>query len=262
MTAVIPASFFLQTSPGAVTVTNPAVSLTSTPATFSVTLPSIRLEFSGPGTAPPGQQPNLNLAFLEGYPLPLEVTLTLSVEPKTAGGPVDPNVLFANGLTTYTFPLAANSTAVPTIQLQTGTIEATITVTLSLTAGGQDVTPAGLQPVVISVPASAPVITSTTLTRNGTTLTVTIQGYSSTRDMTSAIFNFTPAAGATLDDPQLTVDLGSSFATWYGDASSIQYGSAFTYTQNFTLSNDASTIGGVSVTLTNSVGTSNAGTAN
>jgi len=147
---------------------------------------------------------------------------------------------------------------VPTIQIQTGTLAATITVTLTLESGGQDVTPSGLQPVVISVPATAPVITSVSLTRDGAILIVVVQGYSSPRDMTSAIFNFTAASGDSINDPQVTVDVGTDFIDWYAEDTSTLYGSAFTYTQTFLLSNDASTIGSVSVTLSNSIGTSNA----
>jgi hypothetical protein len=262
MTAVIPTTFLQQVQPGAITVTNPAASLTSAPVTFTVTLPNIQLEFTGPGTEPAGQQPTLNLAFLQEYPRPLQVTLTLAVKPATAGGPVDPAVQFSTGGSTFAFTLPANSTTVPAIQLQTGTIASTITVTLTVESDSQDLTPTGLQPVVIDVPASAPVITSVVLARNGTSLTVTIQGYSSTRDMTSADFTFTPASGDSISDPQLTVDLATSFSGWYGESTSTQYGSAFTYKQNFTLSNDASTIGSISVKLTNSAGSSSAGAAN
>ena len=260
LTAVIPASFLTQTSPGNITVTGGG--LTTSPVPFTVTLPNIQLEFTGPGTEPAGQQPTLNLAFLEGYPLPLQVSLTLAVKPATSGGPVDPAVQFSTGGGTFSFTLPANSTTVPTIQLQTGTLASTITVPLTLESDGQDVTPAGLAPVVIVVPPAAPVITSVTLERNGTTLTVIVLGYSTTRDMTSADFTFSPASGDTISDPQLAVDLGTSFTGWYGQADSILYGSAFTYTQNFTLNNAATTIGSVSVKLTNSIGTSAAGTAN
>ena len=194
--------------------------------------------------------------------MPLQVSLTLAVKPATSGGPVDPAVQFSTGGGTFSFTLPANSTTVPTIQLQTGTLASTITVTLTLESDGQDVTPAGLAPVVIVVPPAAPVITSVTLERNGTTLTVIVLGYSTTRDMTSADFTFSPASGDTISDPQLAVDLGTSFTGWYGQADSILYGSAFTYTQNFTLNNAATTIGSVSVKLTNSIGTSAAGTAN
>jgi hypothetical protein len=170
-------------------------------------------------------------------------------------------VQFASGGTTYSFLLPENSTTVPNIQLQTGTLPCTITVSLDLQANAQDVTPAGLQPVVIVVPNSPPVITNVGLARSGDTITVTVQGYSSTRDMVSADFTFTPAAGQSLSDPSVTVDVSSEFANWYSQPTSLQYGSAFTYTQTFNLSSDASTVGSVSVTMTNSVGTSSAGTA-
>jgi hypothetical protein len=262
LTATIPGSFFQQTQPGAITVTNPATGQTSASIPFTVSLPNIQIVFTGPGSESEAEQPSLNLQFLDGYPVPLQVTLTLTVQPATAGGPVDPAVQFSTGGTTYTFTLPANSTNAPTIQLQTGTLAGTITVTLTLEAENQDVTPTGLKPVVMVVPASAPVLTSIGLTRNGNTLAVTIQGYSSTRDMSTAFFNFTPAAGQALQDAQLTVDVATDFSTWYTQQSSIQYGSAFTYMQTFDLSSDASTVGGVSVTLTNSVGPSNVETAN
>ena len=262
MTAVIPASFFEQTQPGAITVTNPTAGTTTPSVEFTVALPNVLITFNGPGSESPGQQPSLNLEFLQGYPLPVQVTLTITVQPATAGGPVDPAVQFSTGGTTLTFALPANSTTIPAIQIQTGTLAATITVTLTLESGGQDVTPSGLQPVVIVVPAVAPVISSATLTRSGDTLTVTIQGYSSTRDLSSAVFTFTPAAGATIDNPQVTVDVSSDFTSWYSQETSDQYGSAFSYTQIFNLSSDASTVGSVSVTLTNSVGTSNSESAN
>jgi hypothetical protein len=262
LTATIPGSFFQQTQPGAITITNPATGQTSASVPFMVALPNIQVVFTGPSSESEAQQPSLNLQFLDGYPVPLQVTLSLTVQPATPGGPVDPAVQFSTGGTTYSFTLPANSTNAPTILLQTGTLAGSITVTLTLEANDQDVTPAGLQPVVIIVPASAPVLTSVSLNRSGNTLTVTVEGYSSTRDMTSALFNFTPAAGQELQDPQLTVDVATDFSTWYAQQSSIQYGSAFTYTQAFDLSGDASAVGGVSVTLTNSVGTSNVVTAN
>jgi hypothetical protein len=262
LTATIPGSFFQQTQPGAITITNPSTGQTSASIPFTVTLPNIQIVFTGPGSESEAQQPSLNLQFLDGYPVPLQVTLSLAVQPAAPGGPVDPSVQFSTGGTTYSFTQPANSTTAPTIQLQTGTLAGTITVTLTLEANDQDVTPAGLQPVVIVVPASAPVLTSISLIRSGNTLTVTVQGYSSTREISSALFNFTPAAGQALQESQLTVDVATDFSTWYTQPSSNQYGSAFSYTQAFDLSSDASTVGGVSVTLTNSVGTSNVETAN
>jgi Bacterial Ig-like domain (group 3)/FG-GAP-like repeat len=255
MTAVLPASFLAQVGTGLVTVT---IGQVTTPGlTFTVAAPEVQAQLSGPSSAPPGEQPTLTFVLSQGYPLPLQGTFSLGVQPPTTGGVVDPSVQFSTGGTTLDFTIPANSTTTPTVQLQTGTLAATITITLTLTADGQDVTPAGLAPVVIDVPATAPTISSVTLQRNGDTLSVTIEGFSSTREMDQANFDFTAADGSTISNPKITVDIGSPFTTWYNQNTSDQYGSAFTYVQNFDVSNNASTVAGVSVTLANSVGTSN-----
>ena len=255
MTAVLPASFFQQPGTGLVTVTSGR--LTTPGVGFTVEATNVEAQLSGPPTADPGQQPTVEFTLTQAYPLDLVGTLTLSVAPSTPGGPVDPSVQFATGGTTYQFTIPANTTTTPKIQLQAGTLPATITVTLTLTADGQDVTPEGLAPVVIDVPVTAPTISSVTLTRDGDNLTVTVQGFSSTRQMDDATFIFTAADGSSISNPNITVGNTTAFGDWYSQSDSTQYGSLFTYVQNFTLSNNASTISGVSVTLTNSSGTSN-----
>jgi len=50
---------------------------------------------------------------------------------------------------------------------------------------------------------------------------------------------------------------GQLFSTWFGDTTSQQFGSRFTYSQQFTVSGNLSELTGVSVTLTNAQGTSN-----
>jgi hypothetical protein len=133
--------------------------------------------------------------------------------------------------------------------------------TIRLTASGVDITPASLVPVIVAVPAAAPVINSVTLNRTDNTLTVEVLGLSSTRDMTQATFHFTAASGASLKTTELTVDLTAPFTTWYQSAGSDNFGTTFLYTQPFTLSSDATDVGSVSVTLTNSQGASQPGTA-
>jgi hypothetical protein len=259
--AVIPASFFTTIQTGSVTVTTPGEILSSASFTFSVVAPPVSVILSGPPTSPPATQPTINFQLPSAYPVAISGTFTLSVAPATAGGAVDPAVQFLTGGDTYTFTLPANTTTTPTVQLQTGTLTANITVTLTLMAGTANITPASLQPVVIQVPPAAPTITSMALARNGDNLTVTMQGFSNTREMKSALFTFTAAAGATINTPSLTVDLEPSFLTWYGQAASDQYGSAFTYVQTFALTGDATTIGSVSATLVNTAGNSNIKTA-
>jgi hypothetical protein len=168
----------------------------------------------------------------------------------------DPTVQFSTGGRLIAFSIPANSTATPSVQLQTGTIAGTATVTLAVTAAGVNVTPANVAPVVITIPAAVPTLKSAKATKSGQTLTVAVVGFSNTREVTKAMFHFTPAAGSSIKDPDVTVDVTTVFAGWYGSAASDAYGSAFTFTQPFTLDSDASVIAGVTVTLTNSVGAS------
>jgi hypothetical protein len=261
LTAQIPASFFQQLTAGTITVYDPVNQITTTSATFTVSLPNVKVTFSGPSTAAPGEQPTLNLSISQPYPIDIQGTMTLTVDPLTPGGPTDPAVQFSTGGTTLTFTIAAGTTTTPTIQIQTGTIASNIYVNLTLQANGQDIQAPST--VEVTVPKAAPVITSVTLVPSGNTLTVTVEGYSSTRDMNQATFDFRAAPGSTvtISDPEIFVDVSSEFTTWYSSDASTQYGSSFTYSQVFNLSNSASTIGSVSVVLTNSVGQSNQVTA-
>ena len=232
------------------------------PLQINVSPNPVKATLTGPSTANPGEQPSLTFTISQAYPQPIQGTFTLTVQPPASGGVVDPAVQFSTGGTTFNFTIPAGTTTTPTVQLQTGTLAATITVTLTLTADGQDVTPSNIAPVVIDVPPTAPTISSVKLTRSGNSLTVTVEGFSSTRDMTSAAFDFRAANGTTLADSDVTVDLGAAFTTWYNQTTSDQFGSEFSYVQTFTLSNDSSGIQSVSVTLKNSIGNSNSLSAN
>jgi len=131
-----------------------------------------------------------------------------------------------------------------------------VTTKLTDTVTGADVTPASLVPVDITVPAVAPVISSGTLTGSGSSLQVTLTGFSSTRDMSQAEFHFNPVSGKSLATTELTVALTSAFQTWYQSTPSDAFGTTFTYTQPFTISGDAADVESVTVTLTNSQGMS------
>ena len=195
--------------------------------------------------------------------------MTLTFTPDT-GNPDNPQIQLASttdGVTvapggrSLTFPLAANSTATPVVLVQVGNVSGTITITLQLTAAGVNVTPTNVAPISIVVPRVAPTISALSFSTSGSTLTVLVTGFSTTREIQSATFNFTPASGASLAQKTITVPATGLFTTWYTTAGSAQFGSAFTYTQLFTLSGNASAVAGVGVTLTNSVGTSTEVTA-
>ena len=256
--AVVPAADFQLVQTIQVSVTEPIGTLqsaTTSTVPFYVVAPLADVEFSGPTSITPGSQITLTFKLTNPYPVPLTALFTLGFTP-SPGLPDDPNILFSTGSRTQTIVIPAQSTVSPAITIQTGTIAGTLSVALDLMAGGTDVTPASVKPLSIASPRAVPTISSVTATANGDTLTVTVRGFSNTRDLASATFHFTPVAGKTISTQDVTIDVGSLFATWYADPASLQYGSEFTYTQPFNLSSSASVVGQVSVTLSNSVGAS------
>jgi hypothetical protein len=252
--AVIPVASLATAQTAQITALDPASGSLSAAVAFSV-LPSPAVVFTGPPTASPGTQPTLNFQLSQAYPVALFGTMTLTFQP-SQGEPDDPAIQFASGGRTLTFTLPANTTTTPTVQLQAGTVAGGITVALTLTANGVNVTPANLAPVTIAVPKAAPVITQQSIVRNGTSITIYMTGYSSSRDMANAYFNFTAAPGATFSQSSFTVPVGSLFLTWFSSPTSAQYGSTFTYFQTFTLDSKATDVGSVSVTLENAQGKS------
>ena len=256
LTAVIPATLLGETGTLAIVVSDPSIESVSAAQTFTVLPAETSATLTGPPTTPPASQPAVTLSITNPYPLPLTAVFNLSFVSSGSTPVDDPSIQFSSGGRMYSYTVAANSTSVPPVQLQAGTDAGTITITAKLMADGVDVTPAGLEPLVIVVPAVAPVISGTTVTRSGDTLTVVIHGFSNTREVSSAVFDFMAATGDTLATPSLTIPATTIFTTWYSDPTSDAYGSTFTYTQIFNTSGDASTVGPVKVTLTNSVGVS------
>jgi hypothetical protein len=242
---------FTPTDTATYTTASKSVSLTVNAPPASVTL-------SGPPTTPPGTQPTLSLTVNNPYPIDVTAVLTLTFAASSSPSVDDPAVQFASGGRTYSFVLPANTTTTPPILLQSGTDAGTITATLQLLAGTVDVTPADQQPVNIAIPEAAPVISSVSVTRTANQLTLVIQGYSDTRELSQANFVFT---GTKLINSNITAPVTPAFTTWYTSPDSIQYGSTFTYTQLFDVAGDTTDIQSVQVTLTNAVGASTPKTA-
>ncbi|WP_263352680.1 FG-GAP repeat domain-containing protein [Acidicapsa acidisoli] len=256
LTAVVPASLLTATGTGTITAVDANKIAVTGSQVFTVIASPAAASVTAPSTAEAGQGSSVTLT-VNPYPVAVTATLTLSFTPDPPNTVGDPAVLFPNNTTTEVIQIPANSSApIPAVDFSTGSTAGTITLTITLTASGVDITPASLVPVVVTVPAASPVINSVTLTRNGNDITIAILGLSSTRDMTQAEFQFTPASGASLKTTNLTVDLTAPFTTWYQSSNSDSFGTTFLYTQPFTLSSDATSVGGVTVTLTNSQGAS------
>ena len=209
-------------------------------------------------TAPPAQQPTISVQLGQPYPTDLTGTITLTFAPAT-GNVDDPSIQFSTGGRSASFTVPAGQTEAvfpATLSLGTGTVAGTITLTLHFEADGQDVTPQPAPTQVITIAPQAPVITKVTVSSTSGGIEVDVTGFSNTREMVSATFTFQAASGTTLQGGTQTITVGPLFATWYGDPTSAQYGSQFTFAQPFTIGGSASGIASVSVTLTNIQGTS------
>ena len=151
ITAVIPASVFTSAGTGMITVRDTQTEATSSAVTFTVsTAPQI--VFTGPPSAVSGQQPTLQFQLVNPYPVALTGSLTLTFVSSDSSGINDPAVQFASGGRTISFSIPADSTATPGVQLQTGTVAGTATVSLAVDANGVNVTPANVAPVTITIP--------------------------------------------------------------------------------------------------------------
>jgi hypothetical protein len=231
-------------------------------ATFSVdfTLPALPvLSFTGVGkTANPQTQPTVGVQLAAPYPVDIQGALVLSFEAASDGDSGE--VVFSSGGRTVTFLIPANATAGqfpgPNIAFQSGTVAGAITITARLEAGGMDITPLPQPAQEIQVPASPPVITSVQTSTTSGGFTVAITGFTPTREVTQAVFQFNPASGANLQTTSLTVNIGSLFAPWLTGSQVV--GSQFLYTQQFTVQGKTSAIASVTVTLANTQGVSQA----
>jgi hypothetical protein len=215
--------------------------------------------FTGlPDTLDPAQQPAFDIQLSSAYWLDITGTVTLTFTPSAVNDSDDPSIQFSTGGRTLSFSIPAGQTT-PTWSsapaFQTGTVAGLIKLGLKFSAGGQNLTPM-LAPVrTVAIVQAPPHIDSIQVTKTTGGLYVTITGYSTPRAVTQATFDFTMAKGA---KASVTVSIESAFTTWYTSDSATQYGSAFLYTQPFTVRGSVSDIASVSVTLSDALGSSTA----
>jgi hypothetical protein len=124
----------------------------------------------------------------------------------------------------------------------------------SLIAGGVTVQPPTSAAITGQIPKLAPVIVPTpTVASTASSLQVTLIAFATSRDITAATFQFT---GAGIQPITVSVPLSSLVSAWYSSSQSDAFGSLFKIVQPFTIQGSASQITGVTITLTNSVGSS------
>ena len=266
--ATVPAALLATPGTASVVVANSA-SLLSSPTTFTITAPSIpaglALAIPTPGVLPT-DQPSITVTLTSPALASYTGTVVLSFTPASnvSGWPANQTnaqVVFAGGTNTANFTIAQGATTgtLPNSGMfQQGTVAGTITATITSVNG--NVLPASAQPTVTqAVKALAPVITTgsvkiANLTTTG--FTVELDAYSTTRDLSSAMFTFQAASGATLNGTSQTVSLTSAATSWFSASGGLAAGGSFHLSVPFAYSGDTSALSGVSVTLTNSVGSS------
>jgi hypothetical protein len=239
-------------------------SSTSNAVNIMLVVPATSIITGLQSTSAPTQQLQLGIQLPTANSTALQGTLQLSFSSTAPGLPsgyADPGLQFSTGGTTATFTIPAGASSASIAALQQGTVEGTITVTLtSLTANGVSVLPAPTVSGTVAIPPLPPVITASSVQITNVTSSgfdVVLTGYSVTRDMTTANFTFTAASGTAFSGTStFSVPVGPEFASWFASPTGQQNGSMFLLTVPFTISGPTSVLGSVSVTLTNSVGTS------
>jgi hypothetical protein len=231
--------------------------------------------FSGvPANQTPGQTTSgpITVALSPVSSAAWPITVTLGFTANAAGVPAgyaDPALQFvdAHGIkqgTTYTVTVPAMASSIPLPQFQQDTVPGgispgTVAGNISLTLSVQAQTGAISS---ITVPPLAPIISPGSVQ----ILNVTASGFdvelvanSSPRDLKTATFAFAAAVGTQISGTStFSVDVTSLMTNWYASATGQSYGSAFSLTVPFIFSGSSTAISSVTVTLTNSVGTSSA----
>jgi len=212
-----------------------------------------------PGTPGPAQQPTVAATLGSDYPLGIAgtVTLTFAAEGSDAD---NPEVRFTNGTRMGTFTFAPNTitaTFPGGLAIITGTVGGTITLTSHLTdSAGRNVTPAATPVQTIVISQGVPVITSVRIVSVSGGFNFIVTGYSTTREVSSGLFHFTPIGGNTLATSDFTIPLTSAFTTWYNNPQSANTGSQFTLTMPFQVQGATFPIATGTAQLTNARGVS------
>jgi hypothetical protein len=265
--AVVPAA--LLTTPGTASVTVANLALVSGAQTFTITAPAVpaglALAIPSPGVLPT-DQPAITVTLSAPALADYTGTIQLNFTPASgvAGWPanqINTQLVFAGGSNTTTFSIAKGATSgtLPSGGVfQQGTVAGTIAAVITEVNGTP--LPAGSQPSVTqTVKSLAPVITAGSVQITGvsaTGFTVELNAYSTTRDLTTATFTFTASSGSTLNGASQSVNLGTVAAAWFASSAGLQAGGSFHLAAPFAYSGNTSALGTVSVTLTNSMGTS------
>ena len=233
--------------------------------TLNIQAQGLAFVYAMPQMLNPTDNTPIQVALANASPDAVTGTLTLTFNPNASIPSDDPNVTFINAQTstrtaTVTFPpnTATADLSLPNGVLQAGTVAGTIQLAISdVQMGGMDVAPADTG-FDVQIPRLPPVITSVRIiNRTSKGFDVEITGYSTSREIGTATFDFGAASGEKLLTAELQPDVTSSFVTYYQSPSSDPAGGAFVYTQPFVIKQGTvKAVASVTVTLANSQGSS------
>ncbi len=204
------------------------------------------------------QQPTVNVSIASAFSSTITGTVTLTFASFVGGD--DQLIQFSTGGRSANFTIPAGSTqatfaGTSSLKVSTGTVAGTITLTATIPASpffNETAT------VNITTNPSVPFISKVAFSNTSSGVQVVVTGFSSTRDMVSGLFHFAPSSNETISGGgDIAVPLSSAFATWYQNSASNAFGSEFTLTVPFNVQGNPIDVVAVTVTLTNSKGTSN-----
>lgn len=243
--------------------------------TVNVSVPQVQnVTITQNGSGAMANQTNLLVEFPQAAIANYTGTLSLSFTPNPGIKNLPPNYVDPAG----GFPVSASSTPACTAgqvcltenfsvnqgQTQTslpfglGTVAGTWTVTLTELSGG---IPSSFAPYTVTVSETAPVIVAGSVqfafNSAGNQVSVQLMGSTSTRGVTSGTFVFTAAANDQLTGNTVTVQFdGLDQTQWFDTSQSDASGGGFSLMVPFGYSGPTSALGSVTVTLTNSAGSS------
>jgi hypothetical protein len=186
-----------------------------------------------------------------------QLTFEFTGEPDVAG--VDPALQFNSGGRVASFRIPAGQIravfTASTLQLQTGTVAGAINFRVPvLQVAGLTVSPTNRPDRIVRISQIAPVLNNATVDRITGGFNITVDGFSSTREVAEAVLTLTPAAGRELQSTRIVVPLVDRFKEWFANPVSFPFGTQFRLVMPF--SGDPAAITSATLKLRNSIGES------
>jgi hypothetical protein len=238
-----------------VAVTDSQNKTVTAPCSVGVGLPAVpQIRITGVPTTVQPAAANIAVTaqLAAAYTQPIYGQLTLNVLPNTqstqgAANQADPRLRFTNGQTSMYFVIPTGSKQVTLPLVSTGTVASTVIVSLVNLGSSSVPLPLHPTPVIFSIPAAAPVITSACYTPAQTGVNVQVSGYSTTRELTQA--------NVTIGTNKFQTEVSGIAAAYFSAPETIRAGGSFALTLPYQVDiGPKNTIGSVTINLSNTVG--------